>query len=95
MRGLSGFAGAGLVPVAGVVVVAGLVVVVVPAGAVAVPLVPVALLVAGVAAGVEAGSTVSGVGSGGSGFVRIPATNSFMPSVLSLLRYLYLSLIHI
>jgi len=35
---------------------------------------------AGVAAGAEAGNVVSGVGSGGKGFVSILATISFMPA---------------
>ena len=42
-----------------------------------VPLVPI-----GVAAGVEAGNEVNGVGSGGSGFDKTEATNSFMPSTV-------------
>jgi hypothetical protein len=46
-------------------------------------------LLAGVAAGVEAGSTVIGVGSGGSGVCRTPATSWSMPVVVLLLRYLY------
>ena len=73
----------------GVVVVAGLF-------GVAAPLpVPVPVLLVGVAPevpiGVEAGaagSEVSGVGSGGSGFDRMLATNSFMPAS-DLLRNLY------
>ena len=55
----------------------------VPFIGVAVPEVPVV-----VAAGV-AGNDVSGVGSGGSGWERILATISFMPSTLSLFLYLY------
>ena len=44
----------------------------------------------GVAAGVEVGgSDVNGVGSGGRGFERIPATNWSRPVVWSLFRYLY------
>ena len=42
----------------------------------------------GVAAGAETGSDVSGVGSGGKGFDRIPATNSGRPASDLLLRYL-------
>lgn len=65
---------AGFVPPAGAVVLvaAGFVP---PAGAVvpeAAPL-PVPELLTGVAAGVEAGSDTSGVGSGGKGFERMPA----------------------
>ena len=71
---------------------AGAVVPVFAAEAVPLPGVPgVPELLAGVAAGVEAGSTVIGVGSGGSGFDRIPATNWSIPVVVLLLRYLYQS----
>ena len=60
-------------------------------GAVDAPLVPVPVVVAGVVAGVAggAGNTVIGVGSGGNGFDRMPATNSFIPSVLSWFLNLY------
>ena len=40
-------------------------------------------------AGVVVGSDVRGVGSGGNGFVKMLATIWSIPSVLSLLRYLY------
>ena len=73
-----------------VVVVVGVLVLltvgVVPVGAVvpflAVPFagVPVPEVAAGVPAGVEAGSEVNGVGSGGNGFDRIVATNSVIPA---------------
>ena len=76
-------------PFAGVVLVG--LVFAAPAGAVVdavPPFVPEVL--AGVAAGVaEGGSDVNGVGSGGNGFDRMPATSWSMPSVLSPLRYLY------
>ena len=82
-------------PVAGVVgVLAGLVPGVVAGvveGAVA-PLVAGAPeLLTGVAAGAAgaAGREVSGVGSGGSGLVTIPATNSVKPASELLLRNLY------
>ena len=91
---------ADLVPVGAVVVAAGLV----PPGAVVVAAAPLPVALppfplpcaapvfpAGVpvAAGVDGGSDVSGVGSGGNGFDSTPAINSFMPSVLSPFRYLY------
>ena len=93
-RGLSDLVPLGLVPVeVGVVLLA---VLVFAAGAVpvfaaeAVPLPGVPELLAGVAAGVEeAGRDVSGVGSGGSGFERMPATSWSMPVVVLLFRYLY------
>ena len=44
---------------------------------------------AGVDAGAETGSEVNGVGSGGKGFERIPATRASMPTTESLLRNLY------
>jgi hypothetical protein len=44
---------------------------------------------AGVAAGAETGSEVNGVGSGGKGFERIPATSASIPATESLLRNLY------
>jgi hypothetical protein len=44
---------------------------------------------AGVAAGVEAGSTVIGDGSGGNGLVVTLAINSFMPASVLLLRYFH------
>ena len=54
------------------------------------PLPGVPELLAGVAAGVEAGGRdVSGVGSGGSGFERTAATIWGSPSVVLLFRYLY------
>ena len=63
-----------LVPAAGVVVV--------PVFAAEdVPLPGVPELLAGVAAGVEAGKEVSGVGSGGNGFERMLATNWSNPVV--------------
>ena len=85
LRGRSGLVDAGFG--AGVVVGAGFGAVE-PAGGVVpgVPLVPVAL--AGVEGG-AAGNTVSGVGSGGKGFAKIPATNSGMPSVTWLFLNLY------
>ena len=43
----------------------------------------------GVAAGAETGSEVNGVGSGGNGFERIPATSASIPATESLLRNLY------
>jgi ribosomal protein L4 len=43
----------------------------------------------GEAAGVEAGSTVIGDGSGGNGLARTPAINSFMPVSELLLRYFH------
>jgi hypothetical protein len=54
-------------------------------------LVPVALELpeVGVLAGVEAGSVVIGVGSGGNGFDRMPAIIWSSPSRVSLLRNLY------
>ena len=68
---------------------------VVPAGAVDAgvvvgavpPLVGVPEVLAGVEAGV--GNDVNGVGSGGRGFARIPATSSVNPLSESALRYLY------
>ena len=86
-----GFVAAGVVVVVLLVVAAGAVVPVVLAEAVPLPLpwVVVPELVAGVDAGVEAGSTVIGVGSGGSGFDRMPATSWSIPVVALLLRYLY------
>ena len=83
-------------PVAGVVagVVAGFVPVVVAGvveGVVAPLVAGVPVLLTGVAAGVAgaAGRDVSGVGSGGSGFERIPASSSVRPASESLLRNLY------
>ena len=61
-----------------VVVPAGVVVVPAGVGAEVAPLVP--EVFAGVAPGAEAGSDVSGVGSGGSGFDRMPASISFNPA---------------
>ena len=74
------FAGAGVAVAGAPLVVAGLFGVVVPAPLpVPVPFVGVPPEVPiGVVAG-AAGSEVSGVGSGGSGFVRILASISFMP----------------
>ena len=91
MRGRSGLVGAGFDPVAGVLVL--FTGVVVPVGAVPevvdVEAVPFPELLTGVAAGVDGGSDVSGVGSGGNGFAKIPATNSFIPVSELLFRYLY------
>ena len=53
------------------------------------PLPGVPELLAGVAAGVEAGRDVNGVGSGGNGFARMPATSWSMPVIALLFRYLY------
>ena len=70
---------AGFVPLPGVVVLAAAAGFVAPAGAVVVEAAPLPVpcdapeLLTGVAAGVEAGSDTSGVGSGGSGFERMPA----------------------
>jgi len=95
LRGLSGFGvPAGFAP-AGVLtgVLAGVVVGFVPAGVVvgAAPLpFPLPELPTDEpAAGVVGGSDVSGVGSGGNGFDKMPATSWSIPSVLSALRYLY------
>lgn len=44
---------------------------------------------AGVDAGDGVGNEVNGVGSGGSGWARIPAIISFMPESVPLCRYLY------
>ena len=95
LRGRSGLPDAGfVVEVAGVgfgaavlPAGAGFGAVVLPAGAVPVPLVPV--LVAGEEVGGAAGNEVSGVGSGGNGFARMPAMSSFRPSVLSAFLNLY------
>ena len=53
-------------------------------GDVPVPLVPVTFVGAG-----AAGNTVIGVGSGGNGLVKMPATSSVIPSVLSAFLNLY------
>ena len=81
---------AGLAPVVVVVdaVPAGFVVEAVPLPLPA-PVVVVPEVLAGVDAGVEVGGNeVNGVGSGGNGFDRMPATIWSSPSVLSLLRNL-------
>ena len=49
----------------------------------------VAVVPAGVAVAGVGGNEVSGVGSGGKGFDRIPATSWSIPSVLSAFRNLY------
>ena len=71
------------------VVVAGLVDVWVLAEVVPFPAPAVPVPEAGVAAGADTGNDVSGVGSGGSGFAKMPATNSGMPVTESLFRNLY------
>ena len=73
-----------LVPVGALFGVPGLVVVVVVVPGAA----PFPEFDAGVAAGVDAGKVVIGVGSGGNGLARTPATIASIPSVLSPFRYL-------
>ena len=95
LRGLSGFGvPAGFAPAG---VLAGVAAGFVPAGVVAGVVVGAAALplpfpefpTGDPTAGVVGGSDVSGVGSGGNGFDKTPATNWSIPSVLSPLRYLY------
>lgn len=91
LRGRSGLAVPGFVPVAGVVVLLAVVPLGVVPGVVVVPLPLVAPeLAAGVAAGVDdGGNDVSGVGSGGNGLERMPAMSSGIPVSLSLFLNLY------